>query len=209
MKKTIFTVGHSTHTIEYFLELLNTFSITCVVDVRSVAASKFNPQFNQLPLSNYLKKNGVTYLHFDKEFGARYTDKALLDDNDTVDFEKVRATKTFNSGVERLEKGLERGFKIALMCSEAEPFDCHRFGMISGFLAQNNFEVQHILKDKSLKTNAELEKQLMKKYAKKIPIPTLLEPDITPAMQLQAAYKLRNKDIGFSPAKEEEMGEEN
>jgi uncharacterized protein (DUF488 family) len=204
MKKTIYTVGHSTHTIDYFLELLTTYAINCVVDVRSVAASKYNPQFNQLPLSNFLKKHGVNYLHFDKEFGARYTDKSLLDDNDTVDFEKVRATKTFSTGVERLEKGIERGFKIALMCSEAEPFDCHRFGMISGYLSNNNFEVQHILKDKSLKTNAELEKQLMKKYAKKIPIPTLLEPDITPNMQLQAAYKLRNKDIGFSPAKREE-----
>jgi uncharacterized protein (DUF488 family) len=204
MKKTIYTVGHSTHTIDYFLELLTTYSINCVVDVRSVAASKYNPQFNQQPLSNFLKKHGVNYLHFDKEFGARYTDKSLLDETDTVDFEKVRATQTFSTGVERLEKGIERGFKIALMCSEAEPFDCHRFGMISGYLSNNNFEVQHILKDKSLKTNAELEKQMMKKYAKKIPIPTLLEPDITPDMQLKAAYKLRNKDIGFSPTKGEE-----
>jgi uncharacterized protein (DUF488 family) len=174
------------------------------VDVRSVAASKYNPQFNQQPLSNFLKKHGVNYLHFDKEFGARYTDKSLLDETDTVDFEKVRATQTFSTGVERLEKGIERGYKIALMCSEAEPFDCHRFGMISGYLSNNDFEVQHILKDKSLKTNAELEKQMMKKYAKKIPIPTLLEPDITPDMQLKAAYKLRNKDIGFSPTKGEE-----
>ena len=204
MKKTIYTVGHSTHTIDYFLELLTTYSINCVVDVRSVAASKYNPQFNQQPLSNFLKKHGVNYLHFDKEFGARYTDKALLDEHDTVDFEKVRATKTFSTGVERLERGIERGFNIALMCSEAEPFDCHRFGMISGYLSNNNFDVKHILKDKSLKTNAELEKQLMKKYAKKIPIPTLLEPDITPEIQLQAAYKLRNKDIGFSPTKGEE-----
>jgi uncharacterized protein (DUF488 family) len=207
MKKTVFTVGHSTHTIEYFLELLTAHSINCIVDVRSVAASKYNPQFNQEPLSNFLKKQGVNYLHFDKEFGARYTDKALLDDNDTVDFEKVRATDSFKTGVERLDKGLNRGYKIALMCSEAEPFDCHRFGMISGFLTENDFDVQHILKDKSLKTNAELEKQLMKKYAKKIPIPNLLEPDITPDMQLKAAYKLRNKDIGFSPQKTDESEE--
>ena len=207
MKKTIFTVGHSTHPIDYFLELINAHAVNCVVDVRSVAASKYNPQFNQEPLSNYLKKNGVNYLHFDKEFGARYTDKALLDDTDTVDFEKVRATPTFQTGVERLNKGIERGFTIALMCSEAEPFDCHRFGMISGFLSENGFAVQHILKDKTVKTNAELEKQLMKKYAKKIPIPTLLEPDVTPDMQLKAAYKLRNKDIGFSPKKAEETEE--
>jgi uncharacterized protein (DUF488 family) len=204
MKKTIYTVGHSTHTIDYFLELLNAHAVNCVVDVRSVAASKYNPHFNQAPLSNYLKRHGVNYLHFDKEFGARYTDSTLLDENDTVDFEKVRATDSFKTGVERLEKGLARGFNIALMCSEAEPFDCHRFGMIAGFLSENDFEVKHILKDKSLKTNAELEKQLMKKYAKKIPIPTLLEPDITPTMQLKAAYKLRNKDIGFSPTKGEE-----
>jgi hypothetical protein len=49
--------------------------------------------------------------------------------------------------------------------------------------------------------------QNLKNNANKIPIPNLLEPDITPDMQLKAAYKLRNKDIGFSPQKGEEFEE--
>ena len=195
MKKTIFTVGHSTHTIDYFLELINAHAVNCVVDVRSVAASKYNPQFNQEPLSNYLKRHGVNYLHFDKEFGARYTDKALLDDTDTVDFEKVRATQTFQMGVERLNKGIERGFKIALMCSEAEPFDCHRFGMISGFLSENDFIVQHILKDKTIIENSELEIRLLKKYDKVIPKPTLFDTKVlSETEQLNMAYRFKFSD---------------
>src|SRR5881227_321241 len=127
----IYTIGHSSHQIDYFLELLKIFSINCVIDVRSIAASSYNPQFNKEPLSNFLKNNQIAYLHFAEEFGARHTDPDLLDEEGKVDFEKVRMAWLFKSGVERLWKGVEKGFIIALMCSEAEPFDCHRFSMIS------------------------------------------------------------------------------
>ncbi|HYG15411.1 MAG TPA: hypothetical protein VEC12_06615, partial [Bacteroidia bacterium] len=95
--------------------------------------------------------------------------------------------------------GIDKGYIMALMCSEAEPFDCHRFSMISVALEKEGLNVNHILKDKTLTTNARLENQLLKKYDKKIPRPTVFEPDITPADQLKAAYRLRNKDIAYSP----------
>ena len=57
----IYTVGHSTHKLDYFLELLQSQSVNCLVDVRSIAASAYNPQFNKEPLSNFLKRNGVIY----------------------------------------------------------------------------------------------------------------------------------------------------
>ena len=86
----IYTVGHSTHQLDYFLELLKEYGVTCLIDVRSVAASSYNPQYNQEPLKNFLKSNGITYLHFAEEFGARHTDPDLLDDEGKVDFTKVR-----------------------------------------------------------------------------------------------------------------------
>jgi len=166
-KPVLYTVGHSSHHIDYFLELLKTYSITCLIDVRSVAASSYNPQYNKDQLADFLKKNGITYLHFAEEFGARHTDSDLLDEEGKVDFEKIRKSRLFKNGVERLWSGLEKGFKIGLMCSEGEPFDCHRFSMISPALEKDGFEVKHILKDKTVKSNAELEKQLLKKYDKK------------------------------------------
>jgi uncharacterized protein (DUF488 family) len=197
-KPTIFTIGHSSHPIEAFLDLLKSFSVSCLIDVRSVAASSYNPQYNKEPLMNILKSNKIAYLHFAEEFGARHTDPDLLDDEGKVDFEKVRKSWPFKNGVERLWQGIEKGFTIALMCSEGEPFECHRFSMISVALEKDGFDVQHILKDKSTKTNAQLEGQLLKKYEKKIPQPDMFNPNISKDDQLKVAYRLHNKDIGYS-----------
>ena len=197
-KPVIFTIGHSSHSIELFHDILKTFSINCLIDVRSIAASSYNPQYNQIPLSNFLKANGITYLHFAEEFGARHTDPDLLDDDGKVNFELVRRSWNFKTGLERLWQGIDKGFTIALMCSESEPFDCHRFSMISIALEKDGFEVLHILKDKTIKTNAQLESQLLKKYIKKIPKPDMFQPNITAEDQLKAAYRLRNKEIAYS-----------
>jgi uncharacterized protein (DUF488 family) len=198
-RSAIYTVGHSTHQIDYFLELLKEYSINCLIDVRSVAASSYNPQYNKEPLSNFLKNNGINYLHFAEEFGARHTEPDLLDEDGKVDFDKVRKSWLFKNGVERLWSELDKGYTIALMCSEGDPFDCHRFSMISVALEKDGFEVKHILKDKTLKSNAELEMQLLKKYDKKIPKPDMFQPNISKDDQLKAAYRLRNKEIAYSP----------
>ena len=194
----IYTIGHSNHKIDYFKELLDAYQIDCLIDVRSMPASAYNPQFNKESLSNYLKYYKINYLHFGEEFGARHTEKDLLDDFGKVDFDKVRKTEKFLSGVNRLKIGLSKGFKIALMCSEAEPFDCHRFSMISYYLVRNGFYVKHILKDKSLIDNSELEKRLLKKYEKSIPKPTLFDSKVLSLIdQLNLAYRLRNMEVAY------------
>ena len=166
----IFTIGHSTHSSEYFIELLNQFQINCLIDVRSMPASKFNPQFNQLNLKRLLQNHDIVYMHFKEEFGARREkDKTVLDKNGRVCFDLVHKTKSFQKGVERVEHGISKGFRIALMCAESNPLECHRFSMISSYLHKAGFEVCHILKDKTSKTHAELETELLKKYAKKSP----------------------------------------
>jgi uncharacterized protein (DUF488 family) len=198
-KQLIYTIGHSTHQLDYFLELLKIYSINCIIDIRSIPMSSYNPQFNKDYFSNYLKTNGVSYLLFAEEFGARQNDPDLLDEEGKVDFELVRKTWKFKNGIDRIWQGIEKGYRISLMCSESDPFDCHRFSMISIALKNDGFEVKHILKDKSIINNEQLENQLLKKYEKKLPVPTMFEPDITLEDQLKAAYKFRNKDIAFSP----------
>ena len=197
--RTLFTIGHSSHPPEYFLELLKHYQITCLIDVRSVAASAYNPQFNKEPLAAFLKNNGINYQHFPREFGARHTDPELLDPEGKVDFEKVRNSTLFKDGIQKLIQGLEKGFTISLMCSEAEPLECHRFSMISLALAQHGFEINHILKDKTFASNAQLEKAILKKFYKKLPVPTVFDPDVTIQDQINAAYRLKNQEIAFSP----------
>jgi len=198
-KPIIYTVGHSTHQLDFFLELLKTVEINCIVDVRSVPASTYNPQYNQDPFKIFLKSNHITYLHFAEEFGARQTDYDLLNNDGKLDFEKVRKTRLFNHGLERIWQGIDKGFRITLMCSESEPIDCHRFSMVSIGLENDGFNVMHILKDKSLKTNLELEKELLKKYEKKIPQLDMFNPNVSFDVQLKEALKLKNREIGFSP----------
>ncbi len=195
----IYTVGHSTHELTYFLKLIQMHQVNCLVDVRSVAASSYNPQFNKDTLSVFLKDNGITYLHFSREFGARQTAKELLDNTGQLDFEKVHHASHFKQGIERLKQGVAKGYTIALMCAESEPLDCHRFGMVSTALVRDDIDVLHIMKDGSVKTHHELEKELIKKYEKKLPQPDIFTTNITPEEQLKVAYKLQNKDIAYSP----------
>ena len=79
--------------------------------------------------------------------GARHTETDVLTDNGQVDFKKVANLPSFKQGISRLIKGMEK-YRIALMCSERDPMTCHRFGLISKVLTDNNVEVLHITTDR-------------------------------------------------------------
>lgn len=193
----IFTIGHSIHPLENFLALLNNHNVNCIIDVRSIPFSRIAPQYNKKNLADSLRRHSIKYSHLPEEFGARHHDRSLLDEDGIVDFNKVRQTTYFKQGIGRLKNGVDMGFNIALMCSEANPFDCHRFVMISYELVREGFKVSHILKDSNILDNLVLEEMLLKKYHKRLPQNTLFDTSITPEYQLEFAYRLRNKDIGF------------
>lgn len=196
MAESLYTIGHSTHSIEYFIEMLLDHQVNCVVDVRSLPASRFNPQYNKKALTRSLEDHGIMYLHMPDEFGARLTDRRLLDENGKVDFAKVRRSKKFLGGIEAISKRIWDGDTVALMCSEADPLTCHRFAMISPAL--KHFEILHILKDKTTITQEDLEVRLIQQYTKKLPKPTLFE---TPTQEIvvDTAFRLLNKEIGYAP----------
>jgi uncharacterized protein (DUF488 family) len=192
----IYSIGHSTHPISYFLELLHAYGVNCVVDVRSLPASRFNPQYNKKALARTLEENGIVYHHFGEEFGARQTDPGLLNEEGRVDFQKMRESMKFKKAVAQLKLDTERGSVIALMCSESEPLNCHRFSMISPAL--HDFEIRHILKDKSIVSQIQLEEQLLKHFSSQLQ-PDIFRPLPNRDDQLRAAYALLNKEIAFSP----------
>ena len=198
----LYTVGHSSQSLEGFLSLLQRHSINCVVDIRSVPASKFAPQFNEESLKHFLKLHDIQYLPFGDEFGARRTD--CINNDGQVDFEMAVMTPLFQQGAERLMKGLERGFCIALMCSEADPLECHRFSLVSRYFQNQGIEVFHILKDAKLATHSEVEKRLVNEFlhSRKYHLAEVDElfGTYTTEDQLNDAYKLKNKEIGYKPA---------
>lgn len=205
MENKIYTVGHSSQTQEEFLSLISAFGVDCIVDVRSVPASKYTPQFNLEQIKWFLKARGVQYLHFGDEFGARRTD--CINDDGQVDFELAVRTPAFLRGVERLRKGLEKGFTISLMCSEAEPLECHRFSLVSRYFYDNGFAVNHILKGGVLASHKELENKMIQEYmhAKKYHLPEvdMLFGSYTANDQRRDAYRLKNKEIGYKPQLQE------
>ena len=201
----LYTVGHSCHTQEEFLLLLQENDVNCIVDVRSVPASKYAPQFNQDALESFLRHHGMTYYFFGHEFGARRMDS--FNNDGQVDFEKAIQTPMFQQGVERL-MSLLPNHHVALMCSEANPLECHRFALVARYFHEQGIEVLHILKDASTVCHASLEQEMVKQYltARK---PQLAEVDelfgtYTSEDQLCDAYRLKNKEIGYRVKQQEE-----
>ena len=197
----LYSIGHSSQTQEEFLALLMQHGINCIVDVRSVPASKYTPQFNQETLKWFLKSHDIQYLHFGDEFGARRTD--CLDEHGQVNFERAVKTPNFQQGVIRLMTGLKKGYRIALMCSEADPLECHRFSMVSRYFYDQGVDVQHIMKDGILASHASLEKEMINQYlhSRKYHLPEidLLFGSYSEEEQRKDAYRLKNKEIGYKP----------
>ena len=198
-EKRIYTIGHSTHSLDYFKELLEKYEINCIVDVRQFAASTYNPQYNESNLRPFLEAHQITYIHMGTEFGARPQDLSMLDIDGKVDFDKIKKSKPILAGIERLKKGLQKGYRIALMCSQSDPFDCHRFVLIAYYLVRHGFTVTHILKDKTCVDNSFLEKLLLEKYEKKLPKADLFNPHIGQEERLKIAYRLKEKSIAYKP----------
>ena len=179
--------------------MLRRHGVNCVVDVRSVPASKYTPQFNMEELRRFLKHNDVQYLHFGNEFGARRTD--CINEDGQVDFEEAVKTTAFLSGVERIKNGIEKGYRIALMCSEANPLECHRFSLVARYFYENGWDVQHILKDAELASHETLEQQMIQEFlhSRKYHVSEVDElfGTYTKENQRQDAYRQKNREIGY------------
>lgn len=198
----LFTIGHSTHTQEYFLGLLRQHNIDYVLDVRSSPFSKFASQFNKDVIEEYLKKNNIVYCHMGKFFGARPTDRALYCAEGYLDFEKARASELFKKGLDNVMLGLASGHNISFMCTEKDPFDCHRTIMVSRGFELNGVSVQHIHADGHLETQDEINIRLLDNLEKKENVDihqiSLFEQPKSDKEWLEDAYRLRNKEIGYN-----------
>ena len=166
MKKVIYTIGHSNVTHEEFMELIKKNNIDCVVDVRSVpySGSQYANQFNKDAIRHLLLSNNIQYVFMGKELGARREDKDLYDENGKLDFLKTMESPLFLEGISRVIKGIEKGYSLAIMCSEKNPLECHRLSMVSRKFHDLGFAIEHILHDGTKKSQEELEDDLINKY---------------------------------------------
>lgn len=147
----ILTIGHSTHSPEAFLALLRRHKVEAIADVRSSPFSRFNPQFNREVLERCLKENGIHYVFLGRELGARTDDPACYE-HGRVQYTRLAQSPHFRRGLERVEQGAQR-YRIALMCAEKEPLECHRTLLVARALAEHGQSVQHIHGDGRLESH--------------------------------------------------------
>lgn len=143
---TAYTIGHSNHEIDRFIQLLSHNGIEVLVDVRSSPYSRFVPQFNKDNLSRSVKENGIKYLFLGLELGGMPKESEFYDSEGHVLYSRIAETAEFINGIERIIKGISQ-YRVALMCSEERPDTCHRFLMISRVLEEKGVETLHILGD--------------------------------------------------------------
>ena len=160
-RDTVLTIGHSTHAPGSFVALLRQHDVTAVADVRSTPYSRFNPQFNREPLAEALEAEGIRYVYLGYELGGRPDDPACYEDG-RVRYDRVAATESFRDGLARLVHGANT-YRIALMCAEKEPLDCHRTLLVAPVLDERGVEVAHIHADGRLETHTEAMDRLLDK----------------------------------------------
>lgn len=155
----VFTVGHSTHPFEVFVALLKQHGVTALADVRSAPFSRFNPQFNKDALEIGLKAHGIKYVFLGRELGARSDDRSCYE-NGRVQYGRLARTDLFHRGIERVLRGAHE-HRIALMCAEKEPLECHRTLLVARALDEQGVAVDHILADGRLESHGDAMMRLL------------------------------------------------
>ena len=187
----IFTIGHSNHSLEDFLALLSKHRVTAVADVRSAPWSRFNAHFNRNEFAAALKTRSIHYVYLGRELGGRPEDPALYDDGGRVRYERVARTSNFRAGVARVVGGAAE-YRIALMCAEKEPLDCHRTHLVAQALYADGVEVVHILADGEIECHARTMDRQPKEDSGRKP-----EEDMFPDALVEATTKIRSERIAF------------
>jgi uncharacterized protein (DUF488 family) len=187
----IYTIGHSKHPIDRFIALLQQHGVNALADVRSTPYSRFNPQFNREKLTAALAAAGIRYVFLGEELGARTKDPSCYDDTGRVSYARLASTDLFRKGLERLLTGM-RDHRIAIMCAEREPLDCHRTILVARELEKAGVPVSHILQDGSLESH----RQTMQRLAAVLKL-TATDLFRTPDELIEQAYEKQAGRIAY------------
>lgn len=191
MQNRIFTIGHSTHPQERFIALLRQHGVTALCDVRSKPYSRVNPQFNREELERALQAHSIAYRFLGKELGARSDDPNCYEGG-KVRYSRLAETGLFKLGIKRVLRGIKDDFRIALMCAEKEPLDCHRTILVARHLAALGVAIEHIHADGHLENHTDALSRLAR-------ILNLAEEDMFRSREelLSDAYRRQEQRIAY------------
>lgn len=188
---TIFSIGHSTHTYERFLELVRKAGVTAIADVRTSPFSRHFPHFSKDALKGELRSDGIVYSFLGKELGGRPAGRQFYCDG-VADYERMARSPDFALGIQRVLKGA-RKYRIALMCSEHDPLDCHRCLLVGRALAERGVGVKHILADGAIVDHRDIEERLLRSEGRESTDLFLSRDE-----RLAEAYRKRARKVAYA-----------
>lgn len=193
----LYTVGHSTHPIEKFVELLTRNQIEAIADVRSAPYSKYTPHFNRETLTKSLEQAGIKYVFLGNELGARREEPECYQAG-KVNYAAVSKTDNFLNGIERLKSGAAK-MRIAIMCAEKDPLTCHRAVLVAHYGRENFKDIFHILEDATCESQKKLDERLLSEH--KLNEDDLFNPR---EERLKLAYAQRAEKIAYKEKEQEQ-----
>jgi 3-methyladenine DNA glycosylase/8-oxoguanine DNA glycosylase len=142
----LYTVGHSTRTLDELISLLRAFGVSILVDIRTIPRSRHNPQFERETLRSGLRRHDIRYVHLPALGGLRHTRKASPNTGwrnaSFRGYADYMLTEEFEDGLTELRGWVAKG-TVALMCAEAVPWRCHR-SLVADALTVRSAQVEHI-----------------------------------------------------------------
>ena len=148
----VYTVGHSNHSWEEFVKLLLRHRINEIADVRSSPYSRYVTHFNHQELQQSLEDIGIGYTFLGSELGGRPADRSCYDADGQVLYDRVAETDAFDDGIRQVIRQADDS-RIALLCTEKDPLECHRTLLVARVLTGLNIAVEHILSNGTLENH--------------------------------------------------------
>lgn len=149
----LFSIGHSNQSFQSLVGLLERHRVEVVADVRTSPYSRYSPQFNRRDLRFGLAEAGFRYVFLGKELGGH--PEGDFYKKGRIEYGRVAKTDWFQAGLDRLCDGITR-FRTAILCSEEDPSNCHRFVLITRALKDRGVEVAHIRGDGAIQRTEEI-----------------------------------------------------
>lgn len=139
----VYTIGYGNRSMEQLIAILQKYEIAYLVDVRSAPYSRYKPEFSKDALAGELQRHRIIYVFMGDTLGGRPEDKDCYV-NGKVAYEKVENTAGYRRGIQRILTAFSQQRRVALMCSEGKPENCHRSKLIGVTLEEKKVPVIHI-----------------------------------------------------------------
>ena len=198
--KELFTIGHSNHSLDHFIELLVSHRISTIADVRSSPYSKYSPHFNKDVLDTVLRNAGINYTFLGRELGAqRSEDDCYIDGQ--AKYDRIARLPIFQRGLEIVLQEAEHN-RTALLCAESDPIACHRTILICRELKRicPDLKITHILGDGTEERHEASEKRLIDLHKLQ---PELFGDLTSTSGLIEKAYDLQAEKIAYKKVPKE------